>query len=271
MASRKPRRGPGAGAIPAPRPIRVYKLGGPALEDPGFVAPFAEEVKRGGSRTVIVHGGGRHVERLLRTLSIPFRFVDGRRETSPAAMEVVEMVLSAVVNKSLASELSRAGIPAVGISGRDGGMLHAYPEPGLGRVGTRVSVDPTLVASLWSAGYVPVVSPVSNGPSGESLNVNADEAALGLATALGARSLVSLSDVDGVRLGGATIPELDEQEAERLIADGAIDGGMVLKVRSAISAVRAGIQEVVIAGRARLAGGFAGTRITARAAQEERL
>jgi acetylglutamate kinase len=268
MAPRNPGRRPGNG--PAPAPVRVYKLGGPALEDPGFVAPFAQEVKRACSRAVVVHGGGRHVERLLRALAIPFRFVDGRRETSPAAMEIVEMVLSAAVNKSLAAELSHAGIPSVGVSGRDGGMLQALPMSGLGRVGTSVCVDPTLVASLWSAGFVPVVSPVSSGPSGESLNVNADEAALALAAALGARSLVSLSDVDGVRLGGATIPELDEQEAERLIAEGAIEGGMVLKVRSAISAVRAGVPEVVIAGRARLAGGFAGTRIAARAAREER-
>jgi acetylglutamate kinase len=242
-------------------PVRVYKLGGPALEDPGLLPPLADEIRRAGSSALIVHGGGRHVERLLRALGIGSRFVAGRRVTSPAAMEVVEMVLSGVVNKSLAAELTRAGLPAVGISGRDGNLLQATLEPGLGRVGSSVRVDPALVQSLWRTGFVPVVSPVSNGPSGESINVNADEAALALATALGAESLVYLSDVDGVGIAGEACRQLQPGEAERHLAAGAISGGMALKVRSALAAARAGIPEVVIAGRARLEGGFAGTRI----------
>jgi acetylglutamate kinase len=242
-------------------PLRVYKLGGPALEDPGLLPPLAQEIRRAGGVALVVHGGGRHVERLLGSLGIASRFVGGRRETSPAAMEVVEMVLSGVVNKSLAAELTRAGLPAAGISGRDGKLLQAALEPGLGRAGSSLRVDPALVHGLWRAGYLPVVSPVSNGPTGESVNVNADEAALALATALGARSLVYLSDVDGVGIAGASLPELRPEDAERHIADGAIAGGMALKVRSALQAARAGIPEVVIAGRARLAGGFAGTCI----------
>jgi acetylglutamate kinase len=185
-------------------------------------------------------------------------------------MEVVEMVLSGVVNKSVAAELTRAGLPAAGVSGRDGNLLQAALEPGLGRVGSSLRVDPSLVRALWRAGYVPVVSPVSNGPSGESINVNADEAALALATALGARSLVYLSDVDGVAIAGEALSELRPEDAERHIADGAISGGMALKVRSALEAARAGIPQVVIAGRARLAGGFAGTQIAAGAALEAR-
>lgn len=244
-------------------PVRVYKLGGPALEDPGLLPQLAEEIRRSRSSTLIVHGGGRHIERLLRALGIESRFVDGRRETSPAAMEVVEMVLSGVVNKSLAAELTRAGLSSVGISGRDAGLLQATLEPGLGRVGSSLRVEPRLVRSLWDVGFVPVVSPVSNGPSGESVNVNADEAALALATALGAQSLVYLSDVDGVGIGGQTQRRLELQEAEQHLAEGSIAGGMALKVRSALRAARAGIPEVVIAGRARLVGRFAGTRIAA--------
>jgi acetylglutamate kinase len=176
-------------------------------------------------------------------------------------MEVVEMVLSGVVNKSLAAELTLAGVPAAGISGRDGNLLQAVLEPGLGRVGSGLRVDPALVRALWRTGYMPVVSPVSSGPAGESVNVNADEAALALATAFGAQSLVYLSDVDGVGIAGEPLPELRQADAEGHIRDGAISGGMALKVRAALDAACAGIPEVVIAGRARLTGGFTGTRI----------
>ncbi|MCG6921281.1 MAG: acetylglutamate kinase [Acidobacteria bacterium] len=239
----------------------VYKVGGPALEDPGLMGPLADEVRRVDAPTLLVHGGGRHVDRLLRALGIESRFIDGRRETSPAAMEVVEMVLSGVVNKALAAGLTGAGVPAVGISGRDAGMVRARLEEGLGRVGTPQSVDPAPVKALWSAGLLPVVSPVSTGPAGGSVNVNADEAALGLARALGARTLVYLSDVDGVRVGEEIVAELTPAAAERRIEDGTIAGGMALKVRVALDASAAGIREVVIAGKARLLGTFPGTRL----------
>jgi len=191
--------------------------------------------------------------------------VDGRRETSPAAMEVVEMVLSGVVNKALAAGLTAAGVPALGLSGRDGGMVRARLAPGLGRVGLPEKVDPTPIRALWAAGFLPVVSPVATGPSGESVNVNADEAALALARALGASRLVYLSDVDGVRVGDGTAAVLTAEEAERGIDVGTIAGGMALKVRVALEAAAAGIPEVVIAGKARLLGEFAGTRIAASA------
>jgi acetylglutamate kinase len=243
--------------------IRVYKVGGPALEDPALVGALAAEVKRGEGPAVLVHGGGRHVDRLLRALAIESRFVNGRRETSPAAMEAVEMVLSGTVNKALAAGLTGAGLPALGLSGRDAGLIRARMEPDLGRVGTPERVDPAPLRMLWQAGLVPVVSPVSAGPDGEAVNVNADEAALGLARAVGADTLVYLSDVDGVRIGGAAAASLTEEEAERRIADGTIAGGMALKVRVALDAAAKGIPEVVIAGRARLEGGFPGTRVVA--------
>jgi acetylglutamate kinase len=247
---------------------RVYKLGGPALEDPGLIAPLAAEVRAGTGNVVLVHGGGRHVDRLLRALAIESRFVEGRRETSPAAMDVVEMVLSGLVNKALAAGLTEAGVPAVGLSGRDGGMIRARLEAGLGRVGTPLEIRLEPLRALWSAGLVPVVSPVSGGPAGESLNVNADEAALGLARALGARALVYFSDVDGVRIGGRTVDRISEAEAERFIADGTIGGGMALKVRVALEASRSGIAEVVVAGPARLTGGFQGTLVSTTAVRE---
>jgi acetylglutamate kinase len=239
----------------------VYKLGGPALEDPGLIVPLARDLERAGGPVCLVHGGGRQVERQLSALGIESRFVDGRRATSADAMEVVERVLSGTVNKALAAELTRAGVPAVGLSGRDGGLLAAERVAGLGRVGSRLRVRPGPVRALWSGGFVPVVSPVAAGPEGESLNVNADEAALALATALSARRLVYFSDVDGVRAGDADADRLTLEGAARLLADGTINGGMALKVRTALEAARAGIPEVVIAGRARLRGGFPGTRI----------
>lgn len=245
---------------------RVYKLGGPALEDPGLLTPLAEELRRGAGHAVVVHGGGRHVDRLLRALSIESRFVGGRRETSPAAMEVVEMVLSGVVNKALAAGLTIAGLPAVGISGRDAGLICADLQPELGRVGNPLRVDPGALRALWQADLLPVVSPVSNGPSGESVNVNADEAALALAVALRAQTLVYLSEADGVLVDGAPLEALTPGEAQRLIDAGTIAGGMSLKVRVALAAVGAGIPEVLVAGKARLRGGFPGTRIVAAAA-----
>ena len=145
--------------------VRVYKVGGPALEDPGLIPPLAAELKNGGGDALVVHGGGRHVDRLLRALSIESRFVEGRRETSPAAMEVVEMVLSGVVNKSLAGGLTAAGLPAVGVSGRDAGLIDALPVPGIGRVGVPRSVNVAVLRALWAANLLPVVSPVGGGPS----------------------------------------------------------------------------------------------------------
>jgi acetylglutamate kinase len=241
--------------------VRVYKVGGPALEDPGLVQPLAEEVRRAGEKVLLVHGGGRMIEKLLKALAIESRFVGGRRVTSKEAMEVVEMVLSGAVNKELAAGLTRHGVRAVGISGRDGDTIRVRFEPDLGLVGLPERVSIGLVEALWRAGIVPCVSPVSNGPEGEAVNVNADEAALGLARAVRAASLVYLSDVDGVRIGGETVESLSVAQAARGIEDGSITGGMVLKVQVALDGVRSGIGEVVIAGKARLLGQFPGTRV----------
>ncbi|PYQ44451.1 MAG: hypothetical protein DMF77_07195 [Acidobacteria bacterium] len=163
--------------------VRVYKLGGPALEDAELLPALAEELRRARGRVLVVHGGGRHVERELQARGLQSRFVGGRRETSAEAMEVVEMVLSGAVNKGLAAGLTAAGLPAIGLSGRDAGLLRARLQPGLGRVGRPESVDARVLEAAWEAGLVPVVSPVSQGMDGGALNVNADEAALALAVA----------------------------------------------------------------------------------------
>lgn len=242
---------------------RVYKVGGPALEDPGLAGPLAAEVKRDAGEVVLVHGGGRAVDRLLKALGIESRFVGGRRVTSPEAMDVVEMVLSGLANKALAASLTAAGVPAIGLSGRDAGLVRARLEPGLGRVGVPETVDVAAIRALWAGGLLPVVSPVSSGALGESVNVNADEAALGIAKAVGATTLVYLSDVDGVRIEDRAVERLSPEETRRRIDDGTITGGMALKVQVALAASAAGIAEVVIAGKARLLGGFPGTRIVA--------
>lgn len=251
---------------------RVYKLGGPALEQPELLAPLAAEVKRARGPVLLVHGGGRNVERALAARGIASTFVDGRRVTTDEAMDVVEGVLSGLVNKALAAGLVSCGVPAVGLSGRDGALVTARAEEALGRVGTPETVRPDVLTALWAKGLVPVVSPVSSDISGRALNVNADEAALALARAVRAASLVYLSDVDGVRLDGRTVDVLDAEQAARGIASGAIAGGMAMKVRTALEAAAAGIDEVVIAGVARLQGTFAGTRVggPARAAAEAR-
>jgi acetylglutamate kinase len=241
--------------------VRVYKVGGPALEDPGLIGALADEIGRIEGLALLVHGGGPAINRVLEALAIESRFVGGRRETTREAMEVVEMVLSGLVNKALAAGLTRAGVPALGLSGRDGGIIRARLEPGLGHVGTPETLDLSPLRAAWDKGYVPVVSPVSLGPAGEAVNVNADEAALGLARAAGAAALIYLSDVDGVRVGERTMAVLTASGIERLIADGTISGGMALKVRVALEAVRGGIPEVIIAGKARLTGEFAGTRV----------
>jgi len=250
--------------------VRVYKLGGPALEDAELLPALAEELRRARGRVLVVHGGGRHVERELKARGLESRFVGGRRETSAEAMEVVEMVLSGVVNKGLAAGLTAAGLPAIGLSGRDAGLLRARVQPGLGRVGRPESVDARVLEAAWGAGLVPVVSPVSQGVDGGALNVNADEAALALALALRADALVYLSDVDGVRLDAHPVASLSADEVRHHVAQGAITGGMAMKVDTALQAVAAGVPEVIVAGKARLVGGFPGTRLHLDAAEGAR-
>ena len=134
---------------------RVYKVGGPALEDPLLAGPLAQEIQSFDGDVALVHGGGRQVERLLLQLGIESKFIDGRRVTSAAAMQVVEMVLTGSMNQALTASLTRAGVSAVGLSGRDGGLVRARLLEGLGQVGAPERVDASVLEALWAAAFVP--------------------------------------------------------------------------------------------------------------------
>lgn len=229
----------------------VIKYGGHAMEKPELSRAFAEDLTLlagQGTHFVIVHGGGPQISSLLKRLHIESRFADGLRVTDEAAMEVVEMVLCGQVNKVVVSELARRGVPAAGISGRDGGLLRARQKnPALGLVGEIISVNPTLPRCLLDSGFVPVVAPVASGPEQEALNINADTAAGALAGALDAEYFVLISDVPGVLDGkGSLIPELDGAQITTLREAGVISGGMIPKVEACMHALAAGCRRALI-------------------------
>lgn len=237
----------------------VVKVGGSLLAKDGVGAGTAASdialLDRAGVRTVVVHGGGPEVSRLLDRLALPATFVDGLRVTDAATMDVVEMVLSGRVNKRLVSRLASAGAPAVGLSGRDGGLLRARPHPEaerLGLVGEPDGTDPSVLRALLGAGYLPVVSPVGADPAGRPYNVNADAAAAAVAVGLAAEKLILMTDVPGIYVttgsGSELRSELDAAETRRLIADGTISRGMVPKVEACLVALRGGVSGAHIVG-----------------------
>lgn len=245
----------------------VVKLGGTTLaEEHATLAGVAHLAAS--YRMVLVHGGGKRLTDWLSRLGVQSRFEQGRRITDDAALEVALAVLGGLVNGELVADLQRLGAPAVGLTGVDGGLLVAERMPELGRVGRMVAARPSLLYALFAAGLLPVVAPLALDEHGEIVNVNADEAAAGLAAALGTR-LVLLTDTDGVLDGaGKRIGQLDELRAEQLISDGTIGGGMLPKVSAALAVLRSGGPEVVIAdGRAErsveraLTGADFGTRV----------
>ena len=224
----------------------VVKLGGTTLaEQRGTLAEVAELTGR--LRIVVVHGGGRRLTEWLDRMAIETRFDEGMRVTDDASLEVAAAVLGGLVNSEVVATLRRLGADAFGLSGIDGGLLAGVRQPRLGRVATVGAARPAVLQALLDSGLVPVVAPLALDEQGVICNVNADDAAAGLAAALHAR-LVLLTDTDGVRDGaGVTLPELDERGAEELIAHGVIAAGMVPKVRGAINVLRSGGSEVVIA------------------------
>jgi acetylglutamate kinase len=235
----------------------VVKFGGSLLSDDGARRGFLKDAAALAKKRalVLVHGGGPEINAALDRMGVKSMWVNGRRVTDEEAMGVVEMVLSGQVNKRLVGELSRLGVKAVGLSGRDGGLMTAKPVPDLGRVGTPSKVDPSVLKTLLADGFLPVVSSVASGPGGEALNVNADEAAAALAAALKAERLIYLTDVPGV-LDAAknTIPVVKtRKDLEGLIASGVITGGMIPKTRSCREAIKKGVGEVdIVDGRAGL-------------------
>ena len=245
----------------------VLKIGGNEIDQPAFLEGLSGAVRALARPGVIVHGGGKEIAAALGRYGLDFEVVNGMRATSPAAMAVVEQVLSGAVNKRLVARLNNADVAALGISGVDLRLLQTRPlRPGgrdLGRVGEVVDVRVDVLHKLHEQGWLPVVSPVSVDQSdGQPTNVNADHAALAIARALSADELIFVSNVPGVLLDGVVVPWLTPEMVEQQIAGGAIVGGMVPKVRSAVDALAA-VRSVRITDLAGLASGR-GTTISTR-------
>jgi acetylglutamate kinase len=183
-----------------------------------------------------------------KTFGIEAVFKDGIRQTTEAEMDIVDMVLSGKINKKLVRMCRAGGLNAAGVSCSDGGVMVGEPIGGSGRnrTGEIRAVDPALLRTLLSGGFLPVVSPVCMDSEGEGLNVNADSAAFALASAMKADALVFLSDIPGVLRDGRLIPELSGKEAKSLIAEGVISGGMIPKVTSSLEALQKGVGRVII-------------------------
>jgi acetylglutamate kinase len=245
------------------RPV-VVKVGGNEVDDGAWLQRLGYALKKGAGPVVVVHGGGKEVTEMQRALGVEPEWRNGLRVTTPAALRAVSMVLSGVVNKRLVAALLGAGVDAVGVSGEDGALIRAAVAQGgaLGRVGEVETVRVELLMSLMARGIAPVVSPVSRGPDGGPLNVNADDAAAAIAIAIGARELMFVSNVAGVLQGGAVMAEVPGlADAEELIAAGVADGGMAPKLRAAARAAEAGVERVRIGALTMLEDATAGTRV----------
>lgn len=232
----------------------VVKCGGRALEDLELRRRFAEDIVLlgwVGINVVVVHGGGKQISRMLDRLGIESTFHEGLRVTDDAVLEAVEMVLGGTMNKELVRLVNNLGGRAVGITGKDGGMVRARRiSDELGHVGQVVAVDRSVIDHIITD-FTPIIAPLATGEEGETLNINADPFAAHLAVALGAEKLVLLTDVPGVKDGdGELITTLHAREVEPLIESGVISGGMIPKVRNALEAVSAGVRKVhIIDGR----------------------
>ena len=227
--------------------IVVVKLGGTTLAEQQQV--LAEVAKVARQRPIIlVHGGGKRMTEWLERLGVQTRFEGGLRVTDPAALEVAAAVLRGVVNSELVAALRDEGCDAVGLSGVDGGLLIGQRIPDLGLVATVTGVRRDLLDSLLVGGQVPVVAPLARDEEGLVCNVNADDAAAGIAAGIGATQLVLMTDVDGVRgRDGTRLDTISPDEAQSLIDDGTIAGGMVPKVKAALSALSWDEAEAIIA------------------------
>jgi acetylglutamate kinase len=227
--------------------ILVVKLGGTTIADQRQVLEDVAAIARR-RPVVLVHGGGRRITDWLERLGVPSRFEGGLRVTDAAALEVAAAVLRGVVNSELVAGLRDLGVDAVGLSGVDGGLLIAERVPGLGLVAHVVGLRRDLLDAILVGGQVPVVAPLARDEQGIVCNVNADDAAAGIAGGLGARQLVLMTDVDGVRdEEGHKLDTMTVDEAEDFIARGVIRGGMVPKIRAALAALTWENAEAIIA------------------------
>lgn len=242
----------------------VVKFGGHAMGDDEAMANFARDIvlmKQCGLHPVVVHGGGPQINEMLERLGIKSEFIDGKRVTDQATVEVVEMVLAGRINKKIVQALNAQGGRAVGLSGKDADLIVCEkalkwvkdPESNiekvldLGFVGQPVEVNPDVLKIFIASDFIPVVAPVGVGRDGETYNINGDTAAGAVAGAMKAERLLLLTDVAGVKdAEGDVITNLTAAQVDRLIADGVIAGGMIPKVETAMDAIQQGVDAVVI-------------------------
>ena len=231
--------------------IVVIKLGGHAMGSDEAMDSFARDVvlmRQVGVNPVIVHGGGPMINAMLTKLDIQSEFVNGKRVTDAATVEVVEMVLSGVVNKRIVQAIGRQGGRAVGLSGKDARLITCeQTHPDLGFVGTPSRVDPKILRGLFDQDVIPVIAPIGAGTNGETFNINGDTAAGAVAAALRADRLLLLTDVSGVKnADGDVLTELKAEQIRQLTRDGVIAGGMIPKTETALDAIDGGVRAVVI-------------------------
>ena len=239
----------------------VIKYGGNAMTDPTLQAAFAADVvllKLVGINPVVVHGGGPQIENLLKRLGKEGKFVHGMRVTDAETMEVVEWVLAGQVQQDIVGLINQAGGKAVGLTGRDGGLIRARKlrltdpvdkttEHDVGQVGDIVGIDPSVVKALQDDAFIPVVSPLGFGEDNESYNINADVVASKLAMVLQAEKLLMLTNISGVlNKAGQLLTDITAREVDALLEDGTISGGMVPKIAGALDAAKSGVQSVHI-------------------------
>jgi acetylglutamate kinase len=229
----------------------VIKLGGNAMGSDEAMESFARDVvlmQQVGVKPVVVHGGGPMINKMLADLNIKSEFVNGKRVTDKATVEVVEMVLSGLVNKRIVQAINGQGGRAVGISGKDANlMICEQTDPSLGFVGTPKDMNPAIIEELGREGLIPVIAPVGAGKNGQTFNVNGDTAAGAIAGALDADRLLLLTDVSGVKgADGEVLTSLNPDMIRQLTADGVIAGGMIPKTETALDALRDGVRAVVI-------------------------
>ena len=232
--------------------VVVVKFGGNAMGDDAAMGDFARDIvlmRQVGVNPVVVHGGGPMINDMLNKLGIASTFVRGKRVTDKATVEVVEMILSGLVNKRIVQAINDQGGRAVGISGKDDDlMVCEADDPELGFVGRPVEMNVQVLRDLYNAGIIPVVAPVATGMAdNETFNVNGDTAAGAIAGALKADRLLLLTDVAGVKnADGDIVTQLTPAQVRAMIADGTISGGMIPKVETALAAVEQGVRAAVI-------------------------
>ncbi|WP_205963825.1 acetylglutamate kinase [Pseudoruegeria sp. SK021] len=231
--------------------IVVIKLGGHAMGSDEGLDIFARDValmSQVGVKPVIVHGGGPMINDMLARLNIKSEFVRGKRVTDAATMEVVEMVLSGLINKRVVAAINTQGGRAIGLSGKDANlMVCKQTDPALGFVGTPDRMNTDVLRTLFDANIIPVIAPLGIGDDGETFNVNGDTAAGAIAGALKARRLLLLTDVPGVKdASGEVLTELTSGQIRKMTDDGIIAGGMIPKTETALMALRQGVRAAVI-------------------------